>query len=162
MAKRLRTTSAVLWTLVILVLCWTPQSFLPEEGVGPRFILGILGLDKIVHAGIFTVFAVLWLRALPGGWARYWWVALAGTALAGLTEAVQNLPIIRRDGEFQDVVADVVGLVIGLPAYLWLETLLGRWRAARPVEAIPGPDEPPLQNACLGEKSDDEVEARAT
>src|SRR5271157_5583863 len=82
---RLRVVLAVLWTIVILVPCWTPQAFLPVNE-GTESLTHKLHLDKLIHAGIFTVFTVLWLRTRPAGKTRYLWVLLAGTALAAITE----------------------------------------------------------------------------
>jgi len=128
MTMRFRLLSAVLWTIVIMVLCWTPQVWLTvEEKPGSWAVL--LHLDKVVHAGIFGVFAVLWLRALPAGSNRFLWVGLAGTALAAITEIVQTVPIINREGEFQDAVADVVGVLIGFLFFPWIERTLNSRRS---------------------------------
>ena len=61
------------------------------------------------------VFSVLWLRTRPAGKRRYLWILLAGTALAAITEIVQNLPIINREGEFEDFLADFAGVLFGFP-----------------------------------------------
>ncbi len=117
---RPRVVLAVLWTIVILVLCWTPQAMLPVSE-GTQSLTQKLHLDKFVHAGIFTVFAVLWLRTRPAVRTSYLWVLLAGTALAAVTEVVQNLPIINREGEFQDALADFAGVLFGFPLFHWIE-----------------------------------------
>jgi hypothetical protein len=132
MTIRFRLISAVLWTVVILILCWTPQVWLPVEEV-PESWGRYIPLDKIVHLGIFAVFGVLWLRALPVGSNRFLWVGLGGTALAAITEIVQNVPILHRDGEFQDAAADVVGMLLGFLVYPWIERTLNtrRWLGTR-------------------------------
>jgi hypothetical protein len=120
---RLRVAVAALWTIVILVLCWTPQEFLHvNEKSGS--LIHLAHLDKFVHAGIFTVFTVLWLRTRLDAKRMYLWVLLAGTALAAITEIVQNLPIINRDGEFEDFMADFAGLIFGFPLFHWIEQKL--------------------------------------
>jgi VanZ family protein len=116
---RLRVVLAVIWTIVILMLCWTPQTLLPVNE-GTASLTQRLHLDKFVHAGIFTVFSVLWLRTRPTTRSRYLWVFLAGTALAAITEIVQNLPIINREGEFEDFMADFVGVLFGLALFHWM------------------------------------------
>ncbi len=123
---RLRVVVAVLWTIVILVTCWTPQAMIPVSE-GPGSLIHNLHLDKFVHAGIFAVFTVLWLRVRPAGKMMYLWVLLAGTALAALTEIVQNLPIINREGEFQDALADFAGVLLGFPMFRWIEQKLKAW-----------------------------------
>ena len=63
---RMRLLSALVWTAAILIACWTPKIYFPvRERGGFFFELAYLHLDKVVHLGIFGVFAVLWLRALP-------------------------------------------------------------------------------------------------
>ena len=126
--KRLRLISAVLWTLVILILCWTPEVYLPIDE-NPSSWKIMLHLDKVVHLGIFAVFSVLWLRALHCGRKAYLGVAALGLVLAGLTEVVQQLPIIHREGEVQDAAADFAGVVLGFPLFWWIESTLKRWRA---------------------------------
>jgi len=127
---RLRVVVAVLWTIVILVLCWTPRTLLPvnerRESLTQK-----LHLDKFVHAGIFTVFTVLWLRTRPAGKTRYLWILLAGTALAAITEVMQNLPIINREGEFEDAMADFAGVLFGFPLLHWIEQKLREWNISK-------------------------------
>ena len=84
----------------------------------------IPNLDKVVHWGIFVVFTVLWLRLGTSRW-RYAWVALGGLALAVVTEMVQTLPWIGRDGGLDDGITDVIGVVLGLIVARWIEPLLG-------------------------------------
>ena len=121
---RLRAVVAVLWTIVILVLCWTPQTLLQTllpVNERTESLTQMLHLDKFVHVGIFTVFTVLWLRTRPAGKTRYLWILLAGTALAAITEVVQNLPIINREGGFEDAMADFAGVLFGFPLFHWIE-----------------------------------------
>ena len=110
---RIRLMLAVVWTLVILVLCWTPADWLPVEETGGQG-WGLPHKDKLVHAGIFFIFSVLWLAATGEKRGRFAWVAGAGIALAVVTELGQNLPFLRRDGEVADALADGVGVLVGL------------------------------------------------
>jgi VanZ family protein len=135
---RLRVLSAVLWTVVILILCWTPQVWLPVSE-GPESLTQVLHLDKFVHAGIFAVFSVLWLRALPAARSSVVMVALAGLALAALTEIVQNLPIINREAELEDALADFAGVLLGIPLFRWLEQVLQRWHSAKESSEVADP-----------------------
>src|SRR6185437_3412702 len=121
-----RVAMATLWTLVILVLCWTPRQIVQELEEGPSwFLLLIPNYDKLVHWGIFLVFSVLWLRTGTSRW-RYAWVALGGLALAAITEIVQLLPAIRRDASVADALTDLIGAAIGLAIARWVEPLLRR------------------------------------
>jgi VanZ family protein len=118
-----RIAIAVLWTLVILALCWLPSPWLQRVEAGKPW-LEIPDLDKVVHWGIFVIFTVLWLRVWSSR-QRYVWVALAGVGLGALTEVVQNLPLIGRDGCLPDAVTDVVGVLIGLAIAPLVEPALG-------------------------------------
>jgi hypothetical protein len=128
---RLRIVVAVLWTILILVLCWTPQEFLLVSEK-PNSITQVLHLDKFVHGAIFAIFAILWLR-VGGSRPRYLWVLVAGAALAGLTEVVQNIPFINREGEFQDALADFAGVLCGFPIF----QLIGQRLRDRTSEPAP-------------------------
>ncbi|MHB1559252.1 MAG: VanZ family protein [Isosphaeraceae bacterium] len=134
---RSRITLASLWTAVILVLCWAPREYVQEaEENTPWF--AIPNFDKVVHWGIFVVFAVLWLRT-SGSRTRYLTVALAGLGLAVLTELGQLLPRIGRDASVADGITDLIGLTLGLILARWLEPLLA-WLESR----ILGPADRPL------------------
>ncbi len=125
---RFRIILAALWTAVILVLCWAPRQYVQEaEENAPWF--AIPNLDKVVHWGIFVVFAVLWLRT-SGSRGRYPAVALAGLALAVVTEVGQLMPQVGRDGSVADGITDLIGLTLGLILARWLEPLLA-WLESR-------------------------------
>jgi uncharacterized protein (DUF486 family) len=120
----LRIALAVSWTLVICFLCWVPERWVNKvEERSPWF--QIPDLDKVVHWGIFMLFTVLWLRTSTSRW-RYAWVALAGLAMASITELVQNLPAIGRHAEVGDAITDLIGVAIGLGVARWIEPLLRR------------------------------------
>ncbi len=131
---RIRPTLAFVWTLVILVLCWTPADWLPVKETGGAG-WDLPHKDKFVHAGMFLVFAVLWLEATKGKPGRFTWVAAAGIALAVVTELVQNVPFLRRDGELADALADSVGVLVGLWVYPWVDKVGARWRTKGALEA---------------------------
>lgn len=112
------------WTLVILVLCWLPRSMMPVKEAGARPFL-FPNFDKVVHLGIFAVFAFLWMNVGP----RAGRALFAGLALAILSEVVQELPIVHRDATFMDGVADMAGVVAGILVFEGLS----RRRAGMPT-----------------------------
>jgi hypothetical protein len=117
-------TMAIGWTLVIMILCWIPNIVIHRfEGNGTFF--QVPNVDKLVHSGIFIVFAVLWLRALSGS-RRMYVVGISGILLAILTEAVQEVPMIGRDATLGDVVADSVGVLMGIAIAPWVMPWLDR------------------------------------
>jgi len=101
---------ATIWTLLILALCWLPMPFFSMGGVGER-AEHIPNIDKVIHAGIFAVFGLLWLRAIPGR-KRYLIVLLAGLGLASITEIVQSLPLLDRQGDIVDGASDFAGVCV--------------------------------------------------
>jgi hypothetical protein len=119
-----RAIIAVLWTLVILTLCWLPLNVVKEVEKDSSWFQ-IPNLDKVVHWGIFLLFTLLWLRVVSTRW-RFLWVALAGLALAVVTEVVQMLPIIGRDGSIGDGVTDFIGVLLGLALAPALEPMIRR------------------------------------
>jgi VanZ family protein len=126
----LRMRLAWFWTLVILILCWLPKRYIPnEEALPPPFVLNF---DKFVHIGIFIVFAYLWMRPSESK-RRYLWVFLGGVALAVITELGQKNRIVNRDGNLPDTLADTTGALLGLAAF-WLQAKV---RATRTVEKTP-------------------------
>jgi hypothetical protein len=110
--QTLRLAAAIFWTLAIMAACWLSPRILQEVEKSSS-LFEVPDLDKVVHWGIFCVFAVLWLRAYRSS-RRYWLIAFAGLALAVTTEVVQNMPFIQRDGNVPDAIADLTGVAIGL------------------------------------------------
>ena len=120
-----RVIVAVLWTLIILTLCWLPSNVVQEVEKDSSWFQ-IPNFDKLVHWGIFLLFSILWLRVGTTPW-RFLWVALGGLVLAVVSELVQLLPIIGRDATIGDGVTDCIGLLLGLALAPVLEPLLRRW-----------------------------------
>lgn len=102
----MRHTVATAWTLAILVACIIPSSGLPSPGVS--------GLDKLVHVVVFTGFGALWVWAL--GPRRTGIVVAAGLAYAVFTELLQMWLPWERSLEFGDMLADGLGVLLGVAA----------------------------------------------
>ena len=102
-----------------MILCWMPTSGIGIQGNDSRY-LRIPHLDKLVHAGIFVVFGWLWTIAVGGG-RRGLAVLAAGLLLAVGTEVVQGLPMVGRDPDVWDGLADTIGVTIGTAsAFFWI------------------------------------------
>jgi hypothetical protein len=115
---------ALAWTALILALCLTPSAWLPRaETQGPP-LFNIPHFDKIVHATLFAGFGLLWCGALtsPGRLNR---VLTAGLLFAVATEVLQGLPLVDRDPNLLDGLADAVGVVLGVGT-VWLGGFLFR------------------------------------
>lgn len=126
---------ATLWTGTIVLALSVPTASL--EAARPA-----LGIDKIIHGGLFLVFGVLWMRGLcppspertatrfrrQGGWL----LLLGGLFAAGSEVYQQALPV-RRVADPYDALADAVGLLFGIVLYgVYL-----RWREARTASSPP-------------------------
>ena len=105
---------AVVWTLVIVAICWMPESRLPKSSQGRGWwFLSLPHHDKLVHAGMFVGFGLAWGMALRRGDATTRLGILAGgLALALLTELGQ--PFFDRDAEWLDGVCDLLGTLLGV------------------------------------------------
>jgi hypothetical protein len=114
--------SALLWTLAILTVCWLPRRWV-EVVEGERPWLQIPALDKVIHWFIFVGFSVLWLR-LGQSRRRIAWIVVAGIALSAITELVQNLPVVGRDGSVGDFLMDLTGIAVGLAVAGFVEPKL--------------------------------------
>lgn len=100
---RLPLLLAVVWTVAIVAACSVPGQSLPPA---PFF-----SFDKVVHLAMFAPLAFLWRRAVGP---RDLAILLGSTVLAVAIEFWQQLPFIGRSGEVADVVADVIGALLGL------------------------------------------------
>ncbi len=90
--------------LVSLAVLFAPAADVPSAPAG---------VDKIVHASLFAALA------LSGRWAGISRAVLAGSlaAYAAVSEVVQGM--IGRDAAVGDLIADVVGLLVGLLVWQW-------------------------------------------
>lgn len=94
---------------VHLIVLYLPR--VPDTG-GPE----IPGTDKVAHVAVFAlvVAAALWV-GLPARW-----VVPLTLAHAVVSEVVQHLWLAQRSGDGWDVVADVVGVLLGWAVLTWL------------------------------------------
>ena len=122
--RRYRRATAILWTIVIMVLCWLPRAAIHKlEYESTWFKLP--NLDKVVHAGIFVVFSLLWVRVWFSPRRRLWAI-LAGFGLAVLTEVGQLVPSVGRDADIADALTDCAGVLVGIALAPLFEPLARR------------------------------------
>ena len=108
-----RSLIAWFWTLVVFGLCWTPRQLLPvREQPGVPFLFA--SFDKFVHFALCAGFAFLWMFT---GKFKARSVLVAGIAASVLSEVGQALPIINRDAEWPDGLADILGVLVGCAIY---------------------------------------------
>jgi hypothetical protein len=121
---RYRRAAAILWTIVIMVLCWIPRAAIHELEDGSTWFK-LPNFDKVVHAGIFVVFSLLWVRVWSSPRQRLWAI-LGGFGLAVLTEIGQLVPAVGRDANIADALTDCAGVLAGIAVAPLLEPLARR------------------------------------
>lgn len=113
--KRAAFLVALLWTLLILILLVIPGKDIPP---GPQ----IPNLDKIAHVFLFGVQVFLWSKFiseskrndLPG---RFLVICLMSSAFGIMMEFVQKYLVPNRSFEIEDILADILGSVMGWLLY---------------------------------------------
>lgn len=103
----MRYLKLIIWIIIIGILCFTPGDDLKEVKINiPHF-------DKIVHFGMFYILS-LFIRGILKLDAKQQirWVVFA-VVYAGLIEIIQYYFIPLRNGDWVDLLADLIGLTIG-------------------------------------------------
>ncbi|RFZ92450.1 hypothetical protein D0C36_13565 [Mucilaginibacter conchicola] len=106
---------AILWALFVLILCAIPINI--KEGSGIFFV----GFDKLVHCIMFFVLSVLYCA----GSIRKWntrniriEIAMKNTIVllsyGALIELLQSKVFTWRSGDFNDLLADLIGTCMGI------------------------------------------------
>ena len=118
---------SLLWALVILVLCLFPGQRLPDWNW-----VALFDLDKLVHAFLFFVLALLLAQALQtqGKLVSYLvWAVIRSMAYGMATEFMQGLEALGRRTDLNDMIANTLGAMAG-GAY-------ARWRKDRDRPLVP-------------------------
>jgi hypothetical protein len=114
---------ALLWALLILILCGIPGRDIPHIS-----FLELLSFDKFVHASIFFVFMLLTVRGFmlqttfkqlnqsPKTIAFFICVAYGG-----LMEIMQGTLFIERNADIFDFIANSFGCTMAVVMYNWME-----------------------------------------
>lgn len=99
---------AMLWTLLIFVLCFIPSKGLPDWQI-PFF-------DKWTHFILFAIFAFLWLNCFSNpNWITYISIFLVSFIFGFCVEWLQGLlTFLGRSQDNWDILADLIGGVIGV------------------------------------------------
>lgn len=114
---------AMLWALIILILCGIPGRDIPHIS-----FLELLSFDKFVHAGIFFVLILLTVRGFVLQ-TRYVVLREKAKLLAavicisygGLLEIMQGTIFEERSADIYDFIANSFGCTMGLLLYKRIE-----------------------------------------
>ena len=103
---------AILWTIIIFVLCCTPGRFIPTTNW-----LELLSFDKFVHASIFFALICLWLVYLftinKLSKISMIFIIFGCVAYGGLLEVMQATVFSQRSGDWFDFIANTFGCLMG-------------------------------------------------
>ncbi len=104
---------AILWTLIIFILCSTPGHFIPTTNW-----LELLSFDKFVHASIFFTLTFLWLlvgfKKNKLSLSFMIFIIIACIGYGGLLEIMQAKAFSERSGDWLDFIANSFGCLIGV------------------------------------------------
>ena len=104
---------AVIWTIIIFILCCTPGKYIPTVSW-----LELLSFDKFVHASIFFTLACLWLMYLHYSnklsTPSISITILMCIAYGGILEIMQATLFSQRSGDWLDFIANSFGCFMGL------------------------------------------------
>lgn len=114
---------AMLWALLILVLCGIPGRDIPHIS-----FLELLSFDKFVHAGIFFVLIVFTIQGfiLQTTFIKIQQSSklisvLICVSYGGLLELMQDVVFEERSADIYDFIANSFGCFVGLFLYHWIE-----------------------------------------
>ena len=108
-------TVAISWLLIMCILFFLPGSAFPTENW-----LSKIYFDKLVHIGLFAVLIFLWRSSFDLEFRTYHLVLLFSALIYGLAvEFIQRYFVANRDFDLYDVVADMIGAVLGLAIWAW-------------------------------------------
>jgi len=105
--------AAIIWTIIIFVLCCTPGKYVPTA-----HWLELLSFDKFVHASIFFILTCLWLVYMfmtnKLSMVTMIFIIFGCVAYGGLLEVMQATVFSQRSGDWLDFIANSFGCLIGL------------------------------------------------
>lgn len=122
----LKHKNSLMWALVILILCGMPPSGLPS--------IRIPGFDKMVHAGLFGVLALLvvseqnLLRSRLSVEKKSRRIGFTVAVLYGAAiELMQLWVFTARGAEWLDFIADAIGAGMAVLFYRWFNRVTKGW-----------------------------------
>ena len=111
------------WLFFVSFVLLAPAALFPS----PPSVGSPIGIDKLVHFGLFFGLSRSWYLAIPSqGAGRVVWSFLLAVSLGAGLEILQTV-VEWRSGEVGDALAGALGAVAGL---LWC-----RWRTLRAAES---------------------------
>lgn len=105
---------AMLWALLILILCGIPGRDIPHIS-----FLELLSFDKFVHAGIFFVLLILTVKGLSESSNKHpkKTALLLCIIYGGLLEVMQGTVFAERSADVYDFMANSFGSLVAVLVY---------------------------------------------
>jgi VanZ family protein len=105
-----------LWLCIIVTLCLMPPQDIPGKS-----LMRVPHFDKMVHAGMYFVLALLIIRPFKTFRIPVWTGTLAFSLfIGGIIEILQWAVTSERSASWGDFSADMAGALAGLLIYGWL------------------------------------------
>jgi len=99
-----------LWSLFILIICFLPGNKLPESN-----FLSEIHFDKIIHAFIYMLLFILVINGAKKVLKKPFIITVIYCVVYGIIiELIQHFFILDRDGQVNDVYANLVGVLVGI------------------------------------------------
>jgi VanZ family protein len=111
---------AFLWSFFILTICLIPSNDLPKISFFSDY-----HIDKVVHLFLYFIQIILFLlvgtyKTSTNSFRRKYilFILFYSLSLGIAVEFIQQYYIIGRAGDFYDVLADLVGILLGLCLFI--------------------------------------------
>jgi VanZ family protein len=111
----------IIWTSVILVLCFLPSNKFPDSDW-----FALLKFDKLVHFGMYFLLYVLlryevFIKRINKPYEEFFILTYC-VFWAGVSELIQEFFIPTRFGDIYDFIANSAGIIVGSITWrLWLK-----------------------------------------
>ncbi len=124
--------TALRFTLHLSVLlAWVATVFWLSLTNTPPQVTGVLGWDKLLHAGAYGLLSLLvaqFLFCLPLHPRKIWWLSwLVAICFGALMEILQLLTHAGRTAEWQDLLADAVGAFLACAIFSQSSKFICYW-----------------------------------
>ena len=112
---------AATWAFIMLLLCATPGSLIPDADW-----MDLLSIDKLVHASMFFILCSLVFYASTHVAEIVWW-ALLSVFYGFLLEYFQANYFSDRSADWKDVIANSFGVLVAILTYRRIKNYLLRF-----------------------------------
>ncbi len=108
------------WAIFVIVFAIIPGTYIPEV----QNIWSLLQWDKLIHIFLFAIFVMLLINDLKKQNKLAFlqnnsllFALIFGIVFGTITEMIQLLEILQRNSNIYDIIADVIGCMLGIPLF---------------------------------------------